>query len=217
MKGYVNKSKETKKNKKKLIKIIGVISVFIIGISIIFKIFIKNPAKNFKIGNNTSSQEIVDYILNISSYEAIIEVNVKSNKNENRYIIKQSYKGTGDNTQEVLEPSNIAGIKIIKDEKNLKLENSKLNLTSMFENYQYISDNSLDLNSFLEDYKKDERVKLEEKESNIIMQTSSEKQPNQHKTLYINKETGMPERMEIRDTNKNIAVYILYKEVSVNS
>ena len=46
-------------------------------------------AKNLKIGNNSSSQEIVDYILNISSYETQIEVEVKSNKNSNKYKMKQ--------------------------------------------------------------------------------------------------------------------------------
>lgn len=217
MKTYTHKNTKDKNNKKKLIAIICVLIILIIGVNIIFKIFEKNEGKNLKIGNNTNSQEIIDYILNISSYETTIEVTVKSNKNENRYIIKQNYNGPEDNSQEVLEPENIAGIKIIKNGKNLKLENSNLNLTSIFENYEYISDNSLDLSSFIEDYKKDEKAKLEEKENQIILKASSQTQASQYKVLYINKETGKPEKMDVQDTNKNIAIYILYNEVNVNS
>ena len=48
-------------------------------------------AKKIKIGNNIISQVEIDDILNISSYKATIEVEVKSNKNENKYVIKQEY------------------------------------------------------------------------------------------------------------------------------
>lgn len=202
------------KNKKILIYLFIVIALFII---IFFVVLKNNTAKKLKIGNNSTSQEISDYILNISSYEATIEVDVKSNKNENKYIIKQVYNGPEDNMQEVLEPSNIAGVKMIKNGNSLKLENSNLNLVSMFENYEYISENSLDLSSFIEDYKNDEKAMVEEKDNKVIMQTSSGDKFKKHKILYINRETGMPEKMEIQDYNKNIAVYILYNEVKVNS
>jgi outer membrane lipoprotein-sorting protein len=202
------------KNKKILICLFVVIALFIIIFSIVLK---NNVAKKSKIGNNSTSQEVLDYILNIRSYEVTIEVTVKSNKNENKYIIKQIYNGPEDNMQEVLEPSNIAGVKIIKNGNSLKLENSNLNLVSMFENYEYISENSLDLSSFIEEYKTDEKAMMKEKDNKVIMQTSSGNKLKKHKTLYINKETGMPERMEIQDDNKNIAVYILYNEVKVNS
>ena len=158
------------KNKKILICLFVVIALFIIIFSIVLK---NNVAKKSKIGNNSTSQEVLDYILNIRSYEVTIEVTVKSNKNENKYIIKQIYNGPEDNMQEVLEPSNIAGVKIIKNGNSLKLENSNLNLVSMFENYEYISENSLDLSSFIEEYKTDEKAMMKEKDNKVIMQTSS--------------------------------------------
>ena len=202
------------KNKKILIYLSIVVVLVIVIFFIVFK---NNTAKKLKIGNNSTSQEISNYILNISSYETTIEVDVKSNKNENKYIIKQIYNGPEDNMQEVLEPSNIAGVKIIKSGNSLKLENSNLNLVSIFQNYKYISESSLDLSSFIEEYKNDERATIEEENNKVIMQTSSGDKLKKHKTLYINKQTGMPEKMEIQDNNKNIAVYILYNEVKVNS
>ena len=123
------------KNKKIIIILILVIVIILIAS---FTFFRGKMSKNLKIGNNTTSQEIVNYILSINSYETKVEVEVKSNKNSNKYIIKQKYNGIEDNSQEVIEPNNIAGVKIIKEGKNLRLENSNLNLTSMFENYQYI-------------------------------------------------------------------------------
>ena len=203
--------------KKKKIIIIVLIATLIIS-SIFFIFFNKNTAKRYKIGNNSTSQEIVDNILNIYSYEATVEVEIESNKNENKYIIKQVYNGEEDNWQEIIEPTNIAGVKIIKQGANLKLENTNLNLTSMFENYEYISDNSLDLSSFIKEYKNDEKAEFSEKDNKIIMTTSiNENRKSKTKILYINKENGMPSKLEIQDANKKIAIYILYNEVKVNS
>ena len=192
---------------KKIFILFFIILIFVVSL---FFIFINRGTKNFKIGNNTSSQDIVDYILNIDSYEAIIEVDVKSNKNANKYKIKQIYNGKDSNSQEVLEPVNIAGVKLIKDGNSLKLENSNLNLTNILQNYEYISDNVLDLSSFIEDYKNNSNSKWEEKNDKIVMKTSN-------RTLYINRENGKPDKMEIQDNGKKNAIYILYNEVNVNS
>ena len=182
-------------------------------------IFLLNKTNVKKIGNNSTSQEIVDYILNISSYEAKIEVEVKSNKNTNKYILKQQYISPDVATQEVLEPSNISGIKIIKKGNDLKLENTSLNLSNIFENYEYLADNALDLSCFIEDYKKSQNSNYEEKDNKIIMnvQTKNENKYRQSKKLYIDKSTGNPLKMEITDINQNITVYILYNEVKINS
>ena len=186
-------------------KIIFITLVVILILAILI-IFLLNKTNVKKIGNNSTSQEIVDYILNISSYEAKIEVEVKSNKNTNKYILKQQYISPDVATQEVLEPSNISGIKIIKKGNDLKLENTSLNLSNIFENYEYLADNALDLSCFIEDYK-------------IIMnvQTKNENKYRQSKKLYIDKSTGNPLKMEITDINQNITVYILYNEVKINS
>ena len=199
-------------------KIIFITLVVILILAILI-IFLLNNTNVKKIGNNSTSQEIVDYILNISSYEAKIEVEVKSNKNTNKYILKQQYISPDVATQEVLEPSNISGIKIIKKGNDLKLENTSLNLSNIFENYEYLADNALDLSCFIEDYKKSQNSNYEEKDNKIIMnvQTKNENKYRQSKKLYIDKSTGNPLKMEITDINQNITVYILYNEVKINS
>ena len=169
-------------------------------------------SKNLKIGNNSTSQEIVDYILNISSYKATVEIEVNSNKNKNKYIIKQEYKSPDISSQEVLEPSNIKGVKITKNGNQLKLENTNLNLSSVFENYEYISDSNLDLSTFIKDYKSEGKSTWKEENNQIIMNTNKD---GKEKTLYIEIATQKPSRLEIKDINKATMIYISYNEVEV--
>lgn len=199
--------------KKKNIFILLAIAI-IIGIIIFFTFFRTNTAKNLKIGNNTSSQEIVDYILNISSYETKVEIEINSNKNKNHYILKQQYKSPDMSMQEIIEPSNIAGVKMIRNGNQLTIENTNLSLNSIFENYEYVSDNILDLSCFIKDYQADEKANWKEENNQIKMMTQKDKE---EKVLWIDRTTGKPTKLEIKWTNKNNTVYILYNEVNMNS
>lgn len=202
--------------KKKYWLILLVIIIVIVIASIIFS---KNMAKIFKNGHTKTSQEIVDYILNISSYDLKVTVEVISNKNNNKYILKQQYVSPNIVKQEVIEPSNIAGVKITNDGTNLKLENTDLNLKSIFENYKYLGENCLDLICFIENYKTNADSEFQEEENQIIMKTKSgnENKYTKTKVLYIDKQTCKPIKLEIKDNNEKTTVYILYNEVEINS
>ena len=193
--------------------------LLIVIISVGGIIFYKNRVKDLKNGNNKTSQEIVDYILNISSYEVQVTVDVTSNKNNNKYILKQTYQSPNISTQEVIEPSNISGIKIENDGTNLKIQNSQLNLNTILQNYNFLGNNCLDLCSFVEDYKKDEKANFEENETQIIMKTSSNTNNVyvQEKILHIDKKTQNPTQMEIKDNQQKTTIFILYNEVKVSS
>ena len=212
-----NKYKTKEKSKRKT----AIIIVIIILLAILTIIFIKNnnkTAKTSKIGNNSTSQEIIDYILNISSYKTEISIEIKSNKNSNKYKIKQIYIDRNKNEQEVIEPSNIAGVKIIKEGTNLKIENTKLSLTKIIENYPDITQNNLDLISFIENYKNNSNSKFKEENNQIIMETTAKTENNYQKyeKLYVSKENGKPIKMEIKDTNQNTIIYIIYNEININ-
>lgn len=209
--------KTEERNYKKIIILIIILILIIGGITFFIKKF-NIASKNSKIGNNSTSQEIVDYILNVSSYETEIEVEVKSNKNSNKYKIRQKYINNENNEQEILEPSNIQGIKIIKENNNLRIENSRLSLTKIIENYQDITQNNLDLNSFIENYKNNTNSKYKEEDNQIIMETTAmytENNYQKYETLYIAKNTGKPIKMEIKDTNQNTIIYIIYNEIEI--
>lgn len=205
--------KKNQKNKKILIIIFIFILTIILGI-----IFSKNMIKNSKNGNNMSSQEIVDYILNLNYYKSTVTINVNSNKNNNKYILKQEFNLENGCTQEVIEPANIAGVKITKKDGNLVIENSSLDLSKIFENYNELEENFLDLSSFINDYKNYDKSNFEEKENIIIMRTKNNTNNKyiQNKTLYINKENKKPYKLIIEDNNKNVTVNIEYNEIELN-
>ena len=197
-------------------KFLGALVIISIAmIFIYFAFFKESQVKNYKIGNNSTSQEIVNNILKISSYETTIEVEVQSNKNSNKYILKQKYIGPNNLEQEVIEPENIKGIKIIKNQNELKVENSKLSLSKLYNNYEAMTDNNLDLISFIENYKSSEKSYYEEDNNTIIMKTECKNNNKymKYKELYVDKNTIKPTKMEIKDDSKKTLIYILYNEV----
>ena len=203
--------KNTKKTK--LVKI--VLLIFIIIFFLIF--FLKNNYKNIKVGNN-SIEEVEEYILNISSYEAKLELIVKSNKNTNRYIILQTYNKPDKTKQVVIEPENIAGLEIEYDGQNLILRNTKLNIEKVYENYKYLTDNFFTLETFIKEYEqlKNNKTNLYEESENIIMEVEVNKNKYVYKkTLYIDKNSLEPTKLMIQDINEENIVYILYNEIEI--
>ena len=73
----------------------------------------------------------------------------------------------------------------------------------------------MDLNSFIEDYKSCNTSEFLEEENQIVMKTQSSEKI--YKTLYIDKKTHKPTKLEIKDNNQKSVIYILYNEVKVNS
>ena len=205
-------------NKKRII-IFSIVIILVVSTNTYF--FIKNNYKNLKFGNNMSNKnikEIEEYILNISSYNATIEVEVKSNKNTNKYVLQQECTEQNIKKQIVKEPSNIAGLETIYDGNNLKINNTKLNLSTIYENYPYVADNFLWIDSFIEDYKnaiEKGKQKITEEDEIIIMEVNNTEKRN--KKLYIDKKSCKPIKMLIQDINQNIIAYILYNEIEINS
>ena len=77
----------------------------------------------------------------------------------------------------------------------------------VFEKYEEITVNDLDLNSFIIQFNKDEDRIIKQEDDEIILET-------ENKTLYISQKTGLPTKMEVKDANKNTRVYILYNETN---
>ena len=209
------------KDKKKIIIIVSIVLILIIFLCF----FIKKYYKNQKVGNNMSNkniEEIEEYILNISSYWAKMEITVESNKNTNQYVIEQTYQKGKISKQTVLEPSNIEGIQIIYEQGTLTINNTKLNLTSVYKNYEYLTQNCLWLDSFIQDYianKPNNKTSITEENDIITMETITQNQNNKYiyeKELYIDKKTGKPTKLLIKDINKKNLIYISYNEMTVN-
>lgn len=203
---------------KKTIIIFIIVLILILGV-----ILIKNNYKTSKNGNNISNKsadEIENLILNIGSYEAKANITIKSNKNQNTYVVKQKYNKEGNlYRQEILEPSRIAGTLIQYDGKDLIIKNTNLNVKKIYENYSYIESNILSLASFIEDYKQSESKEIKEENGIVTLQVklSNNNKYTMEKTLYINKNENKIEKMEIKDTTQNVRIYILYNEIEFNN
>lgn len=199
--------------KKTIIIIFWILIICVLGIII----FIKKQNNTYKIlnvGNNSNENitldEIEKMLLNINYYEATIEVTVKSNKNTNKYLMKQVHYAEQD-IQTIIEPSDLEGVEMIYRDNKLEVKNSKLNISKIYSDYPYIDDNALWLNSFLKDYK-NVNPKIKEEKNEFIIEIESQKIK---KRLYIEKNSKNISKMEITDANKNDRVYILYNEITL--
>ena len=142
---------------------------------------------------------------------------INSNKNSNKYKIKQILN-KDEEIQEMLEPANLSGVTISYKGGNLEVKNTALNLVKLYNNYPYITDNNLWLNSFIESYKDSENKEIEENEEEFIITLTSNKTENniKYKKIYINKKDEKPTKMSLMDDSKNTIIYILYNEITLN-
>ena len=171
--------------------------------------------KTVRRGNNItkSSNDLIEDILNISSYEAELEVTVNSNKTTNKYLLHQYYISPNLSKQIVKEPSNIEGLEIIYNGNKLEIKNTNLGLSKIYENYTYLNGNILWLNFFIESCNTN-KYSIEERENEVTLNTKIQEYIGK---LYINKKTNLPTKIEILDNSNKAKIYIEYKEIKLNN
>lgn len=192
----------------------------IVAIIIILIIFAIYNYKKFENGNNMinkSEEEILEHILNINGYKATLNIDITTNKNNTKYVIEQEFNNNT-SMQKVIEPTNIAGVTTYYDGTNLKITNNKINLETIMENYSYVSDNRLWLDSFIYDYKNysNKKISIENDEAILEVKNEENNKYNIYKKLYIDLNTGKPTKMIVEDINQNILVYILYTKIEIS-
>ena len=191
--------------------------IIIIVILLICNFFIKSNYKTEQNGNNKNIQEIEQYILNVTSYKAKINVTVSSNKNANFYEFQQEVRGQSYSKQLALSPDSLAGMEIIYENGVITIQNTQYSLSNIYENYPFISTNSLFLTSFIEGYRNSESKKIEEVNGKIQMSYISKiNKYNNKQILYINKANLEPENLQVFDMNNELKVDIKYNEIELN-
>lgn len=204
------------KNKKILIIVVILTIILILGFTI-FKII---NYKKIQTGNNISDKtltQVEDYILNISSYDAEIEVEIESNKNKNKYIINQKFYSPNIASQQVIEPKNIEGLTVKYDGSNLEISNTKLNLSTIYENYEYLADNVLWLSDFSQNYRNNGGT-INEENGIIVMETKRDNSKYSAKEkLYIDRNANKVTKLVIEDENNKSRIYITYNKIEIGS
>ena len=170
-------------------------------------------------GNNINNQiDIAEKFLNsTNSYLAEIEVTVNSNKNNNKYIIKQEENGNKSKL-EIIKGEDIQGLKLEIDNEILKVTNTKLNLEKIYENYNIISNNGLFLSTFIQECKDEKNIKqINNNEEQIILELEIEgKKYIKYKQLYLDKKTKKPIKMLIYNSYNKLITSIIYINIEIN-
>lgn len=176
--------------------------------------------KFFIAGNNKNIEnvgQVRDYVLNIKNYNAEANVTVYSNKNSNTYSLKQ-YKQDDYQKQEIINGDQDYGLIIENEGEKITIKNTKLDLASVFENYKEVANNSMGLDSFIEDYTKSDKTEITEDEQYYILFVKIKDSQNRYienKTLYVNKKNSQIEKIEVRDINNNRTIFIEYTRFEI--
>ena len=190
--------------------------IFVLICITIFFVFYYNF---FILGNNInrSQDEIVDNIINkTNEYEANIDVKVISNKNENDYKMYQIVNDEK-SIQIVDGPENIKGLEIENISNKLIIRNTKLNMEKIYDQYEFLLNNSLFLNVFIEDYKKN-TSKIYEENDELIFEVkldSSKSTYIKYKELHVDKISGVPRQLIIKDNTKKTCISIIYNDIKI--
>lgn len=166
---------------------------------------------------NRNQKEFVEEILKkFKSYEANLTVLVNSNKNNNEYKMYQEVNSESSKLV-VNNPQNVNGLCIELKENKLIISNEKTKMQKVYENYNNFVNESIFLNTFIEDYENN-KAEIEENEQEIIVKL--EKKDNEDtyikfKELYINKESEIPTKLIIKDNNQSIKTSIIYTDMKI--
>lgn len=171
------------------------------------------------LGNNINinQDEIVEDILNNANYyEANIDVIVKSNKTENKYNMFQEVNKESSKLV-VNAPENIKDMSIELSNNTLRITNAKTNMEKIYNDYETIMNNSLFLNTFVEDYKNNES-KILENDEYIILQVKLNNSSNTYinfKELHIDKLNKIPRELIIKDNTQKTTISIIYNDIKI--
>lgn len=199
--------------KRKLI--IGLILIIMIILIFFISIYYKNKitGNNINIKNN---EDIIAYVKNIKNYKANLDVTIYSNKNETKYKIYQEVKNDK-SIQIVKEPKEIENLTIEKENNQVRIKNTNLNLEKIYTNYSEYLSNLLCLDSIVKKMQ-DGNMKVEEQENIVVLKLENYEKNTYGKyiEIYFNKETKKIEKIEIKDKNQKTRICILYTDIEIN-
>ena len=166
---------------------------------------------------NRNQKEFVEEILKkLKSYEANLTVVVNSNKNNNEYKMYQEVSSKSSKLV-VNNPQNVNGLCIELKENKLIISNEKTKMQKVYENYNNFVNESIFLNTFIEDYENN-KAEIEENEQEIIVKLEMKDNEDTYikfKELYINKESEIPTKLIIKDNKQSIKMSIIYTDMKI--
>ena len=117
----------------------------------------------------------------------------------------------------VNSPENVKNMTIELSDNKLKISNAKTNMEKVYNDYETILNNSLFLNSFIEDYKNNSS-KIFENNDEIIIEIDIKNNSNTYvtfKELHLNKESRIPKELIVKDNTKKTKIRIIYNNIKI--
>ena len=194
--------------------------VFIVCVIFFFLILFFCLFKKIFIGNNKvigNIDELDKYIMEIEDYKLLADVSVFSNKNMNTYKLSQFHHGS-ETVCEIYDQENRDGLIITNNENKVTVKNTSLNLEKVFELYSETAENSVGLDSFIKDYKADDKKEFLDKDECYIVRVKSKNSQNKYsksKEMYFNKEKNCIDKIIVKDINNNDQIIIKYNTLEI--
>ena len=191
--------------------------VFVVILVLIFSFFYY---KNSKLGNTiiklNEEKNIENILSNKFKYYAKLKVKIYSNKNENNYSLNIKEDGEY-SLLEVTGENDISGLKIEKKKGDLIVKNSKLKLEKIYQDYKEFTDNSLFLSSFTKEYQETKDIKEEENDNEFVVKITLKNYSKyiKYKELYLDKKNGLPKKLIIKDSSKQVKISIEYTNIEI--
>ena len=191
--------------------------VFVVILVLIFSFFYY---KNSKLGNTiiklNEEKNIENILSNKFKYYAKLKVKIYSNKNENNYSLNVKEDGEY-SLLEVTGENNISGLRIEKKKGDLIVKNSKLKLEKIYQDYKEFTDNSLFLSSFTKEYQETKDIKEEENDNEFVVKITLKNYSKyiKYKELYLDKKNGLPKKLIIKDSSKQVKISIEYTNIEI--
>ena len=90
-------------------------------------------------------------------------------------------------------------------------------MEKIYENYNYILNNSLFLNTFANDFSNNDSEVYKENGKTVIEVKLSNNTNTyiKYKCLYLNEKTHIPEKLVIKDITKNPYISIIYNDIKI--
>ncbi|MBO5955534.1 MAG: outer membrane lipoprotein carrier protein LolA [Clostridia bacterium] len=174
-----------------------------------------------KTGSHDVYEEIYERYYNMKSFSAVAEVTVKSDKTENRYVVKQLYEAPDSFLIRVVEPKELEGSGVSLQGDQMIL-NSGFGHNEAFGGKLSAGHGVLFVSDFFETYFKSEETSVSAATSKgdsvtvleCFLGGKNEKRFMQK--LWIDNETFLPLKLETYDINQNPSVTVSFREFQRN-
>lgn len=185
----------------------------------VLMLFVQGCSK--QVGNEYA--KVNRMLADMDTYTTRAEIIVKGTKNVESYVVKQYFKYPDRYRIEVISPPDKQGKITIYDGVNLKIYQPSIKQLYVMENYKEVEEGSMFPGHFAKNlFSSEHAIYNDEKDKDgeyisVKVAIPGGNRYRKWQILYFDKETIKPVKMEVLDSEGNIAVAIYYRDFLYNA